>query len=580
MAKKRTNADDVKKDIGIGTQISVNPTIAAPVAPDYQSIKRDSLANFISQAVPEVTNFVKKELQLKAKLDAEKALEFDFQKNGLNSYAEAREKGLLDVRSDPTVKLAYNEALGRAMANEVRDEIQNDFMSNFTQLEQLSPKDFSNWYQGMMANKINEKNPDLLTAVGAKGALNKVMDSHYNSLRNTHNQANFAWAKKQLGVNFESSLTQATEEIDWTDSSAIANVINDHNNDKMLNHSSYTGRNINEYTAGWLGNRLKYSQNPFEVQAIKDAMENIKAGSGSLSDTSHWKPLQNQMIEQASVRFAELNSRAYRERTLAINEEQRNITTEFQNHINSGQPASSFDWEIYKGTTTMSSYELETQRQALLRSAAFEEPLTAERRFEINNEIANIPLVELDDFIESVHSGNNKLFPNPTLAELSHIQAVTNRLITGGRVDVFTDPTFKEIERELGRLFGGVPISGGGFQFAKGSNLKDFNKAKDQLRNIWLSLYDSPDVLLGYLPEGIDTNTFNGKSINELRNVPAVASAVREKMLSQVEATFPNGKFPATTIGGMDSYDTPVAPAGEGVKVIKDGQVRVRTRTE
>jgi len=533
MAKKRLNVEDLNLSSGITPNITPVDTFAAPVAPDYQDIKRNSLSTFLNQLTPEVTNFTRKELQLKAKLDAQKAMEFDFQSNGLINYAEAREKGLLDVRSDPTVKLAYNEALGRSAAKEIRDEIQNNFNENFESYKKLSPKAFSNWYTGMVAQGM-EARQDVLEGVGSKGELRRILDSHANQMRNTHNQANFKYVQEQLEVNFYGSLESTLEGVDLTDSKAISDALNVHNDDKFKNHSSYTGTNINQFTAAYLSNLIKFSRNPIEVKAIAEAVPNIKAGSGTLENTNYWKFQAREIETQAYEKLDSLNTKIYQKEARNRAIDSRNLTEKFVDAYNNGQDISELEIDGAE-FSSLNDAEILEIRNTAVRRVSIERPMTMERRVLLNETLEDYSLVELDDFITDVATGKIKEIGGLeiTMSDLEVLKSTASWRKSSNSSNIYSDLNFKEMNNMLKNDFNVSEGLDGAFAFAKPKLEQDFRDAQTILQTKFIAAMQDKALLQQYFTDG-KFEEYRNLPLTDLKNIPNVLRHIRENMYNSV----------------------------------------------
>ena len=549
MAKRRLNAEDVKTDIGINPTISPVDTFAAPVAPDYNEIKRNSLATFLQQAVPEYVNFADKERKLRAKQDAQKSMEFDFKTNGMVGYAEAREKGLLDVRSDPTVKLAYNEALGRAMANEMRDEIQQAWRDNFNALQQVNPADFSNWYQGMLGNSM-QKHGDLMNAVGVRGELNRIMDGHFNQLKNTHNEKNFAWTQEQLGVNYMGSLNSALEQVDMTDSTSVADAINTHNDNMFANHSSYTGTNINEYTAKYISNRIKASRNPLELGALTEALKNIKAGSGTLQNTNHWKLVSSGLEVEAADALDTLNAKNYQKQSRERAKDTRTVTNQAVTFVQDGGDIEDFPFEDFEGGSLNPSDLLDI-KNTVMRATSIERPMTAQRRMELEQDVAELNPYELDEFMTDVRTGKSKYGTDLTMSEISTIQEAVSFRQTTGKRSVYSDENFKDMSNILKTNYDVTELATGTLNFSKPELRANFLQADTALRERFLEALADPKKLEQYITDS-KFDEFLGMSLMELRKNPAVLRHIRDNMINMTVEKL--GGYPPTSTGFQSQY--------------------------
>ena len=549
MAKRRLNAEDVKTDIGINPTISPVDTFAAPVAPDYNEIKRNSLATFLQQAVPEFVNFADKERKLRAVQDAKKSMEFDFKTNGMIGYAEAREKGLLDVRSDPTVKLAYNEALGRAMANEMRDEIQQAWRDNFNSLQQINPADFSNWYQGMLANSM-QKHGDLMNAVGVRGELNRIMDGHFNQLKNTHNEKNFAWTQEQLGVNYMGSLNSALEQVDMTDSTAVADAINAHNDNMFANHSSYTGTNINEYTAKYISNRIKASRNPLELGALSEALKNIKAGSGTLKNTNHWKLVSSGLEVEAADALDTLNAKNYQKQSRERAKDTRTVTNQVVTFVQDGGDIEDFPFEDFEGASLNQSDLLDI-KNTVMRATSIERPMTAQRRMELEQDVAEKNPYELDEFMADVRTGKSKYGTDLTMSEISTLQEAVSFRQTTGKRSVYSDENFKDMSNILKTNYDVTELASGALSFSKPSLRASYQQADTALRERFLEALADPKKLEQYITDS-KFDEFLGMSLMELRKNPAVLRHIRDNMINMTVEKL--GGYPPTSTGFQSQY--------------------------
>jgi hypothetical protein len=558
MAKRRLNAEDVKTDIGINPTISPVDTFAAPVAPDYNEIKRNSLANFLQQAVPEFVNFTDKERKLRAKQDAQKSMEFDFKTNGMIGYAEAREKGLLDVRSDPTVKLAYNEALGRAMANEMRDEIQQAWRDNFNALQQVNPADFSNWYQGMLGNSM-QKHGDLMNAVGVRGELNRVMDGHFNQLKNTHNEKNFAWTQEQLGVNYMGSLNSALEQVDMTDSTAVADAINAHNDNMFANHSSYTGTNINEYTAKYISNRIKASRNPLELGALTEALKNIKAGSGTLQNTNHWKLVSSGLEVEAADALDTLNAKNYQKQSRERAKDTRTITNQVVTFVQDGGDIEDFPFEDFEDGSLNQSDLLDI-KNTVMRATSIERPMTAQRRMELEQDVAELNPYELDEFMTDVRTGKSKYGTDLTMSEISTLQEAVSFRQTTGKRSVYSDENFKDMSNILKTNYDVTELASGALNFSQPELRASYQQADTALRERFLEALADPKKLEQYITDS-KFDEFLGMSLMELRKNPAVLRHIRDNMINMTVEKL--GGYPPTSTGFQSQYAGQERPVSE-----------------
>jgi hypothetical protein len=558
MAKRRLNAEDVKTDIGINPTISPVDTFAAPVAPDYNEIKRNSLANFLQQAVPEFVNFTDKERKLRAKQDAQKSMEFDFKTNGMIGYAEAREKGLLDVRSDPTVKLAYNEALGRAMANEMRDEIQQAWRDNFNALQQVNPADFSNWYQGMLGNSM-QKHGDLMNAVGVRGELNRVMDGHFNQLKNTHNEKNFAWTQEQLGVNYMGSLNSALEQVDMTDSTAVADAINAHNDNMFANHSSYTGTNINEYTAKYISNRIKATRNPLELGALTEALKNIKAGSGTLQNTNHWKLVSSGLEVEAADALDTLNAKNYQKQSRERAKDTRTVTNQAVTFVQDGGNIEDFPFEDFEGGSLNQSDLLDI-KNTVMRATSIERPMTAQRRMELEQDVAELNPYELDEFMTDVRTGKSKYGTDLTMSEISTLQEAVSFRQTTGKRSVYSDENFKDMSNILKTNYDVTELASGALNFSQPELRASYQQADTALRERFLEALADPKKLEQYITDS-KFDEFLGMSLMELRKNPAVLRHIRDNMINMTVEKL--GGYPPTSTGFQSQYAGQERPVSE-----------------
>jgi hypothetical protein len=527
-------------------QITPVDTFAAPIAPDYNEIRRNSLSNFLQQIVPEFTNYAERENRAKAKIDAQKAAEFDFKTNGLISYAEAREKGLLDVRSDPTVAMAYNEALGAEKGRDIAQAMNEVMFEKRYEIQAMKPSQFSVWYRDEVALKLKDLGEDFLGQTGVTSGINSVLKAHEWNTYQEHERQSREFVQQKRNYTFDNHYNTALEGFNWDSGDELATRINAMNDDLLANDSSVaSGRELNEQTARYLKKKIDTATTAEEVASIRDGMEKIKAGSGSLANTSHWKDIQLEMVEAASTRIQSLNARAASAQAAAERKDTDALRTAAYEYLQDN-PNADFDQYYEENKDKYPSLQIDDVRSVWNQAKNLQDgPISLSRYQDMANWVASLDPTIAAETVQDVIRGQSGAFTVRNISEVSALDTLLRNRLQFGGTNFYNNPIYQGAADYLRLQMApqdGIP-----------AHLKPIIKQQEmnfqsRLNSEWLRLVSDNTAVERYWPDWMDDNLKNemrGKPISAYNRQPELQRSIMNNL---VNSLFTQG-FPENTVG-------------------------------
>jgi hypothetical protein len=527
---------------GFTPNIAPVDTFAAPLAPDYNEIRRNSLSSFLQQIVPEFTNYAERENRVKAKIDAQKAAEFDFKTNGLISYAEAREKGLLDVRSDPTVAIAYNEALGAEKGREIAQNLNQAIFDNRYEIQSMKPANFSVWYKQKIAEEIQALGSDFMEQTGVNAGIQSVLKAHEWNTYQEHDRQSRAYTQELRNFTFDNHYNTALEGFNWDNADELASRVNAKNDDLLLNDSSVaSGRELNEQTARFFKARLSVAQDADTVATIREGMSKIKAGSGS----QHWRSMQLELVEEASTRIQSLNSRAAAAQSAAEKKDSEALRTAAYEYLQVN-PSADFDEYYEENKDKYPSLQVDDMRAIWNQARNLQDgPVSLQRYQQMANWVASLDPTIAPEVIQDVIRGQSNAFQINNMSEVGHLENLLRNRVTFRGTDFYNNPIFASASEYLKMQMApqqGIP-----------PHLHPIIKQQEanflsRLRQEWLRLVSDNTAIEKYWPDWLDEDIkadLRGKPISLYNRHPEVSRAVVNNL---VESLFKDG-YPENTVG-------------------------------
>lgn len=563
MAKQRVAVERLREFSVNRQDIGLVDTYVRPQERKVGQAEKE-LARFLEKASSQVAFIGRQKRAADVETGRIAAQEFAYTNGDMMTFAEARESGQLDVIDDPTVEMAYNKTIGIRYGRELASKLQNKLEENRSTILEMDGEQFDAEFDRLSMELMGEVNEEWITQSGVRlGIL-----SHLDSVKNNAKQQHIAAARKhreaQLFDGFLERMNAAT--IGVTDANTFARTVNETQAEMLNAESAYTGSQINKYMTEWLSSQIKNAQDPKDILVIQDAVNMIKAGSGPLGGTGVWQEASAGLVREASDRLQRLANQKYTDTQRARDESIRQIEDLMTAHFQENGNFDNFELPEDQQGVLSNTETLKIQRTLRnLLETDEEEELTLERMEELYETFAGMGEQEALDQVALFRSGDDDGFKANSMAEWNAVQSIALSAVRQGS-NPYTEEIYRDLDTRITEQFNPIVGKTGGLIIEE-QNRDLYNRVITDLRTKWLTIRNNPRELAEYIPEGFEE--LRNKPWRVVSKNPRVVTAIRERLLNEVESTF---EYPAATEGNLTSGERTLGDPNDPVIEIETNE--------
>jgi len=556
MSKQRVAVERLREFSANRQNIGLVDTFVRPQERNVGK-SEEELAKFLEKASSQVAFLGRQKRAAEVETGRIAAQEFAYTNGDMLTFAQARESGELDVVDDPTVEMAYNKSIGIRYGRELAAKLQNKLEENRSTVLEMDGEQFDAEFNRMSAELMGDISEEWISQSGVRLGIM----SHLNSVKNNAKQQHMAAARKyreaQLFDSFLEQMNTATTGV--TDADTFARTVNETQAEMLNAESAYTGTQINEYMTEWLSSQIANAQDPKDVLVIQEAVNKIKAGSGPLGGTGVWQEASAGLVREASDRLQRLANRKYTENQRARSESIRQIEDLMTTHFQENGNFDNFELPEEQQGVLSNTETLKIQRTLRnLLETDEEEQLTLERMEELYETFAGMSEQEALDQVALFRSGDDDGFKANSMAEWNAVQSIALSAVRQGP-DPYSEEIYRDLDTRITQNFDPIVSRRGGL-IIKEQNRDLYNRVITDLRTKWLTIRNNPRELAEYIPEGFEE--LRNKPWRVVSKNPRVVTAIRERLLNEVESTF---EYPAATEGNLTSGERTIGDPNDPV---------------
>ena len=553
MATKRVQVERLRPQT---TQTVFNRPVDTFVQPaPVQAGGLQQLAKFLNDITPQVAGIVEAKEKTETELQLRQLEDMDYMngEGGFQTLDTLKESGEFTPRNK-TVAYAYNKGLGAEIGKKIFTKVHYDYLEGMKDktIQRMTPEEFSTWTQERVAEYVGEYKDytgESGVMAGIKSQANRIGETF--SMQQAAAAA--AHAEEMMGESFDNLLNAALYGIDLTNAEKLTQSVQDFMDMMHSTDTTFSGTELNKRIVGALVSRLQNVQNPAEAKALASAAYNLKAGTGNISGTNHWRQADLSTIITAAIeRTDQLEQAQYYRNVRAENEQTAQLSEEIINWIQAGSEIEDFK---PSGIFTdqfdqLNDADIAALVKTIHRQLDFtkNEPMTPERYVEIYNHFADLMPIEAEHEVNRILSTGQSRFGTLSLDEMKNIHSIS-RLAAGRKYQFYNDPFFKEVEEKLA---GGYKIWDAQLNKVVKSTLsvpalETWENAEVELRRIWSEVAMSPNMLRDYLegsklelaemlsgnmgPNGVKPGNLN---LGAVLNEPGLRKVIRKAMMDEV----------------------------------------------
>lgn len=543
MAKKRVQVEELRQITANQPQIGMVDTYVRPATPQRDK-SLDDLASFLDKASSQVAYVGQQKKKAEVDTAVIAAQEYAYASGEMKTYAEARDSGELDIINDPTVEMAYNKAIGIRMGRQLASSMQNRFEEQREELLNKSPEDFDKWYAETSKEFMGSLDQKWLTASGVRLGVVSHLDGAFNNAKQSHLAQSRERREEQLYDAFLVGMNSATDgAIGPEDFIAKVNA----KQDELLNgESAYTGTRLNKYMATWLSNQIKNTEDVGELNMIVEAVDQIKAGSGSLGGTGVWQEASQALVQDAHDRIQSLNNQKHSKQTRDRTELITKVEDQMVEYFNQNGNLDNFDLDDEDKVGLLNNTDVLQLKKTITNLLEVDETqeFTLAQAETMYAYFGNMSETQALEVVDAIKRGENEDIKIESLAQWRALETIArNAVQTAG--DPYTDRTYRELEGDINLGFKAIPNGLGGFIVTQQNKVR-YEAAITDLRKTWMEVKTSPEALSGLLPEAYAG--LRGKPWRIISRNQMAVQYLKTKIREIVES---RNAYPDTTQGSL-----------------------------
>lgn len=567
MATKRVQVERLRPQT---TQTVFNRPVDTFVQPaPVQAGGLQQLAKFLNDITPQVAGIVEAKEKTETELQLRQLEDMDYMngEGGFETLDTLKQSGEF-VPRNKTVAYAYNKGLGAAMGKEIFTKVTGDYYKGLQDksIQVMTPEEFSAWTQERVAEYVGEY-ADYTGETGVMAGIKAQADRIGSTFALQQAQLSNQYAAEMMNESFNNQLDQALYGIDITYGPGLTQALQDFADQMHMTDTVFSGTEINKRIVGALSERLQNTQSVTEAVALAEAARDLKAGTGTLQGTGHWREADlDKIINDSLIRVDQLEQAGYARDNREKTKQTAWLTDQIITWVQTGNDVEDFvpntdNPQLYN---KLNAAEIAQLSKTLANQLDFSkaEPMTAERYTEFYNFFANKTPAEADVIVANILSrGDSRAFGKLSLDEMKSIHSIS-RNAAGRKYTVFEDPMYKELEKFVASQYEVWNV--GYNQVVMASlNLDQqavWEEAELFLEETWIAISKSPLLISSYL---------EGENL-ELAQKVSEQAGMRGGQLN-VAAIFANPRLQNAVIDGVYQQVTRKVDPGRISKAAQDG---------
>ena len=547
MATKRVQVERLRPQT---TQTVFNRPVDTFVQPaPVQAGGLQQLAKFLNDITPQVAGIVQAKEKTETELQLRQLEDMDYMngEGGFQTLDTLKESGEFNPRNK-TVAYAYNKGLGAEIGKKIFSKVHYDYLEGMKDktIQRMTPEEFSTWTQERVAEYVGEY-ADYTGESGVMAGIKSQANRIGATFSMQQSQAAMNHAEEMMNNSFNNQLDQALYGIDITYGGDLTQALQDFADQMHMTDTIFSGTEINKRIVGAISERLQNTQSVTEAVALAEAARDLKAGTGALQGTGHWREADlDKIINDSLIRVDQLEQTGYARKNRVKTKQTAWLTDQIITWVQSGNDVEDFvpntdNPQLYN---ELNAAEIAQLSKTLANQLDFSkaESMTAERYTEFYNFFANKTPAEADVIVANILSrGDSKAFGKLTLDEMRSVHSIS-RNAAGRKYTVFEDPMYKELEKFVASKYEVWNV--GYNQVVMASlNLDQqvvWEEAELLLEETWIAVSKSPMLISSYL---------EGKNL-ELAQKVSEQAGMRGGQLN-VAAIFANPSLQNAVIKGV-----------------------------
>jgi len=554
MAKKRVQVEELRQITANQPQIGMVDTYVRPATPQRDK-SLDDLASFLDKASAQVAYVGKQKKDAEVATAIIAAQEYAYTSGEMQTLAEARDSGKLDIIKDPTVEIAYNKSMGIRIGRQLSSEMQNRIEELGDEITNKSPEDFDKWYTDTSKEIMGTLDNKWLSEVGVRLGVVSHLDGAYNNAKQSHLAKSRERREEKLYDAFLVGMNDATESA-WS-TNDFAFKVNQKQRELLDSESAYTGTRLNKYMATWLAEKIKTTDDPEELGRIRDSLDQIKAGSGTLGGTGVWQQVSEGLFRQASDRVQSLADKAHtlegRERNDYVTVVEDEMVAYYQENDNlDGYEAPESDL-----VNKTDIFQMKKQIENLLKPDETKD-FTLDEAVAMYEHFVGMTETEMLTELHNIRT-DNSVFKVTTMRQFSALEGIARDAIQRGS-NPFSADAYRSMQKRIDLGFNPL-FNGIGEVVINETNRPLYEETIVQLRTAWMSVLGDRQALAEYLPPQYES--LRGQPWRKISQNPRAVKAVVDAILQEVEPS----EYPAGSTGQVQEGVRREIPTANGVVI-------------
>jgi len=554
MAKKRVQVEELRQITANQPQIGMVDTYVRPATPQRDK-SLDDLASFLDKASAQVAYVGKQKKDAEVATAIIAAQEYAYTSGEMQTFAEARDSGNLDIIKDPTVEIAYNKSIGIRMGRQLSSQMQNRIEELGDEVYNKSPEDFDKWYTDTSKEIMGTLDNKWLSEAGVRLGVVSHLDGAYNNAKQSHLAKSRERREEKLYDAFLVGMNDATESA-WS-TNDFAFKVNQKQRELLDSESAYTGTRLNKYMATWLAEKIKTTDDPEELGRIRDSLDQIKAGSGTLGGTGVWQQVSEGLFRQASDRVQSLADKAHtlegRERNDYVTVVEDEMVAYYQENDNlDGYEAPESDL-----VNKTDIFQMKKQIENLLKPDETKD-FTLDEAVAMYEHFVGMTETEMLTELHNIRT-DNSVFKVTTMRQFSALEGIARDAIQRGS-NPFSADAYRSMQKRIDLGFDPL-FNGIGEVVINETNRPLYEETIVQLRTAWMSVIGDRQALAEYLPPQYES--LRGQPWRKISQNPRAVKAVVDAILQEVEPS----EYPAGSTGQVQEGVRREIPTENGVVI-------------
>lgn len=553
MAKKRVQVEELRQLTANRPQIGMVDTYVRPASPQRDKAL-DDLASFLDKASSQVA-YVSQQKK-KAEIDTAviAAQEYAYTSGEMKTFAEARDSGELDIINDPTAEIAYNKAIGIRLGRQLSSMMQNRIEEQREELLNKKPDEFDEWYKTTSAEMMQSLDTKWFSESGVRLGVISHLDGAYNNAKQSHLSQSRERKEEKLYDAFVVGMNDVTE-LAWS-ATDFASKVNQKQRELLDGESAYTGTRVNKYMATWLSEKIKATDDPEELGRIRDALDQIKAGSGALGGTGVWQQTSEGLFRQASDRIQSIADKAHTLEGRERNEYVANVEDEMVAYYQENGNLDNYEAPESELVNNTDILQMKKQIENLLKPDETKD-FTLDQATAMYEHFVGMSETEMLEELYKIKT-NQSEFKVTTLQQFRSLEGIARDAVQRGS-NPFSDEAYRSMQKRIDLGFDPL-FNGIGEVVINAQNRPLYEDTIVKLREAWMKVIGDRQALAEYLPDQYES--LRGKPWRQVSQNPRAVKAVVDAILQEVEPA----EYPAGSTGQVqDGVRQIPLPDGSGV---------------